>query len=73
MMDDEDQWGHKFVLMSTGIVVLFAHFKQIFLVLGSFPPDAQGGCNGMYNPRTKGSALITYSTNLECLVFSPVV
>ena len=70
---DEDQWGHMFVLMAVGIVVLSAHFKQIFLVLGSFPPDAQGGYNGMYSPWTKESALSTYSTNFECLVSSPVV
>ena len=73
LMDGEDKWGYRFVVISTNIVVLLAHLKQTFLDLGSFPPDAQGRCIGRYSPRTKGSALSTYSMNSECLVFSPVV
>lgn len=38
LMDGEDQWGHRFVLLTTNIVVPFAHLKQTFLVPGSFPP-----------------------------------
>ncbi len=39
LMDDEDQWGSKFVFLTTD-VVHFTHLKQIFLVPGPFPPVA---------------------------------